>query len=111
MTRLVNGSVNPGDWVRERPAGHHFQPCYCCLCRPPSGERPVFQVESIVSGPAVDRPYLRLVDEGEFPAEEFELAPSPPRRTTAHTAGTNRVDLRGLPDREALRRLLSGSLG
>jgi hypothetical protein len=35
MAAVANGVVRVDDWVRELPASH-FQPCWCCLCRPPA---------------------------------------------------------------------------
>lgn len=101
---LVNGPVRPGDWVRERPATHHFQPCYCCLCRPPSGERPVYRVKDIFGGVSKDQAFLRLTDgEGHFPADEFELASAP----AIERQHDSRVNLRGLSGQEQLRRIIS----
>ena len=73
--RVANGEVRPGDWVRELPASH-FQPCYCCLCRPPSGVRPTLRVAGI--DVTSDRVYLRFEDDGAFPADEYEKVDPPP---------------------------------
>lgn len=97
-------SFQAGDWVRELPA-EHFQPCYCCLCKPPSGERPVFQVEGVVEESG--RAYLVLVDEGEFPADEFERVSAPAVRPGGARRESARVDLRGLGGPESLRHFLS----
>jgi hypothetical protein len=79
---VANGTVRVGDWVRELPA-QHFQPCYCCLCRPSGGERPSFQVEAIGSRKGV--PFLRLSEIGEVPAEECERVGPPAKRRTSGT--------------------------
>lgn len=89
---VVDGVVHIGDWVRERPADH-FQPCYCCLCRPPGGERPIMEVRGIdVRNDVV---YLRFADQSAFPADEFERAPSPRpgERLAAAVAPANQLRL------------------
>lgn len=106
VVSLVNGPVRPGDWVRERPASHHFKPCYCCLCRPVSGERPVYRVKDVFGGAVKGQAFLRLADgEGRFPAEEFELAAKP----AVDRQGDSRVNLRGLSGQQNLRRIISAT--
>jgi hypothetical protein len=75
QARVANGEVRPGDWVRELPASH-FQPCYCCLCRPPLGVRPSLRVAGIEL--SQERVYLRLEGDGAFPADEYEKVDPPP---------------------------------
>jgi hypothetical protein len=75
FARVANGEVRPGDWVRELPASH-FQPCYCCLCRPPAGVRPSLRVADIDI--TQDRVYLRFEGDGSFPADEYEKVDPPP---------------------------------
>ena len=71
---VANGRVRVGDWVRELPAAH-FQPCHCCLCRPPSGARPILRVRAIEVQEG--RAYLRFAGEDRYPAEEFERVDVP----------------------------------
>jgi hypothetical protein len=73
--QVINGVVRVGDWVRELPADHHFQPCYCCLCRPVTGNRPAFQVKGI--GRSDDGTYLRFSDGSELPSNEYERVSAP----------------------------------
>src|SRR3569833_2047905 len=73
--RESNGDVRVGDWVRELPADHHFQPCYCCLCRPQSGSRPVHEVTGIRR--ERESTFLCLEDEEMYPADEYERVPGP----------------------------------
>lgn len=68
--RVANGEVRVGALVRELPASHHFQPCYCCLCRPLGGERPIWEVQSI--GERSGTVYLVLDEDYECPADEVE---------------------------------------
>ena len=74
--QVANGFVGVRDWVRELPA-NHFQPCYCCLCRPQGGERPVMQVQDIVRRGGST--YLKVPDLGEIPSDELERVDPPPR--------------------------------
>src|SRR5919199_2475232 len=74
VARVSNGVVRVGDWVAEVPASH-FQPCACCLCRPPAGARPVFRIRAIESDGG--RTYLRFVRERRHPAEDFERVEPP----------------------------------
>lgn len=69
--------------MRELPATH-FQPCYCCLCRPPSGVRPSLRVAGVDVGR--DRVYLKFEDEGAFPADEYEKV-DPPTEGRGSAAG------------------------
>lgn len=74
MARVANGTVRVDDWVCELPAAH-FQPCWCCLCRPPGGTRPIFRVRAIELERG--RTYLRFDGEQRYPAEEFERVEPP----------------------------------
>ena len=74
MAAGANGVVRVDDWVRELPASH-FQPCWCCLCRPPGGIRPIFRVRAIEREQG--RAYLRFDGEHRYPAEEFERVEPP----------------------------------
>ena len=74
MARVANGTVRVDDWVCELPAAH-FQPCWCCLCRPPGGTRPIFRVRAIELEQG--RTYLRFDGEQRYPAEEFERVEPP----------------------------------
>ncbi len=67
---VSNGHARVGDLVRELPATH-IQPCACCLCRPPGGERPALRIYGIAQRDGVL--YLRLDDDYECPADELEL--------------------------------------
>jgi hypothetical protein len=79
MAGVANGLVRVDDWVRELPASH-FQPCACCLCRPPGGTRPIFRIRAIEVEQG--RTYLRFEGEQRYPAEEFERV-EPPGTTGA----------------------------
>lgn len=79
--RVANGFVAVSDWVRELPA-QHFQPCYCCLCKPEGGERPIMRVDGIVQRDGAT--FLRLPEQGEVPAEELERV-EPPARASERT--------------------------
>lgn len=72
--RVANGFVAVSDWVRELPA-RHFQPCYCCLCKPEGGERPIMRVDGIVHRNGAT--FLRVPEQGEISAEEFERVEPP----------------------------------
>jgi hypothetical protein len=74
LMAAVANSVRVDDWVRELPASH-FQPCACCLCRPPGGIRPIFRVRAIEWEQG--RTYLRFDGEHRYPAEEFERVEPP----------------------------------
>jgi hypothetical protein len=74
MAEVANGVVRVDDWVRELPA-RHFQPCACCLCRPPGGTRPIFRVRAIEREQG--RTYLRFDGEHRYAAEEFERVEPP----------------------------------
>ena len=74
MTGEVTGVIQVDDWVRELPATH-FQPCSCCLCRPPGGTRPIFRVRAIEREQG--RTYFRFDGEQRYPAEEFERVDPP----------------------------------
>ena len=74
MAAVANGVVRVDDWVRELPASH-FQPCCCCLCRPPGGSRPIFRVRAIEREQG--RTYLRFDGEQRYPGEEFERVEPP----------------------------------
>ena len=74
VARVSNGPVRVGDWVAELPASH-FQPCACCLCRPPAGARPVFRIRAIESDGG--RTYLRFGREHRYAADEFERVELP----------------------------------
>ena len=81
---VANGLVRVGDWVRELPATH-FQPCSCCLCRPPAGARPIYRIGGIeVHG---GRSYLRFVTEHRHLADEFERVEPPGEGTTPAIIG------------------------
>ena len=67
--KVSNGVVKVGDFVRELPA-NHLQPCACCLCRPPGGERPPLLIMAIIERDGTT--YLRLDQDYECPAEELE---------------------------------------
>jgi hypothetical protein len=72
--QVANGTVRVGDWVRELPA-EHFQPCDCCLCNPPDGVRPAWQVQRIT----VERGNARLWfgDDRGYPSDEYEWVTAP----------------------------------
>jgi hypothetical protein len=74
VAQVVNGTVCVGDWVRELPASH-FQPCVCCLCRPPGGSRQSGRVRGIQVEQG--RAYLWFGGERVFPADEFERIAAP----------------------------------
>jgi hypothetical protein len=77
---VANGSVRVHDWVRELPA-KHFQPCYCCLCAPAGGERPIRQVKGIVQRNG--KTMLSIPDLGEIDSDEFERVNPPGARARA----------------------------
>lgn len=79
--------------MRELPASH-FQPCYCCLCRPPSGVRPSLRVAGIDVGH--DRVYLKFEDEGAFPADEYEKVDPPTERPGSIVIAGDRPGSRAL---------------
>ena len=72
--QVANGFVAVRDWVRELPA-NHFQPCYCCLCRPQGGERPAMQVQGIVRRNGTT--FLQVPDLGEIASCELERVDPP----------------------------------
>ncbi len=73
--QVANGFVGVRDWVRELPA-NHFQPCYCCLCRPQGGERPALQVQGIVRRDGTA--YVQVPELGEIRSDEVERVDAPP---------------------------------
>lgn len=89
---VANGQVSVGDWVRELPASH-FQPCYCCLCRPPGGERPILQIRGIHERRGAA--YLRFADEDGYPAQEYERV-APPKPGHPLHRGRKQVNLPAL---------------
>jgi hypothetical protein len=102
---VANGLVRVDDWVRELPATH-FQPCSCCLCRPPGGTRPIFRVEGIEREQG--RTYLRVDGENRYPAEEFERVEPPSNAADPVVIGSNpAANAALLRDPEALARLRS----
>jgi hypothetical protein len=105
MARVANGVVRVNDWVRELPASH-FQPCACCLCRPPGGTRPIFRVRAIEVEQG--RTYLRFGGEHRYAAEEFER-PEPPGPGAAPVviAGDPAANAALLRDPETLARVHS----
>jgi hypothetical protein len=103
VAQVTNGTVSVGDWVRELPASH-FQPCVCCLCRPPGGLRPSWRVRGITMERG--RAYLWFGGERAYPADEYERVAAP------HGSALEPLPMNGhasvallLPDSAALSRL------
>jgi hypothetical protein len=103
MAGVANGVVRVDDWVRELPATH-FQPCACCLCRPPGGARPAFRIRAIELEHG--RTYLRFDGEQRYPAEEFERVEPPGKGSEPVIIGSDpAANAALLRDPEALARV------
>ena len=85
--------VRVGDWVGELPA-KHFQPCSCCLCRPPGGARPIFRVRAVECEEG--RTHLRFDGQHRYPAEEFERVDPPGQGTVPVVIRSDPADSGGL---------------